>query len=286
MNRIGVDLGGTKIEAVLLDGDLAAVSRRRIPTPRDDYEGIIESIAGLVSEIRTDPCTIGVCTPGAVSARTGLVKNSNTRCLTGRAMRQDLEGKLGQPVTMENDANCFAMAESRMGAARGHRIVFGVIMGTGVGGGIVIDGKVHRGRTDIAGEWGHHTLHRGGRPCHCGRRGCAEAYLSGPALEDRWADLTGRRRPVRDIVASDLSVPPASEWKGEFLENFGAALANVIDILDPDVIVMGGGVSNVPFLYDEGRDAVYGRVFSDYVDTPILRNRLGDSAGVFGAALL
>jgi len=285
VDRIGVDLGGTKTEAVLLDDDLATVSRKRIPTPGDNYDEIVESIAGLVSEIRTGECSIGICTPGAISKQTGLIKNSNTQCLIGRPLRQDLEKKLSQGIAMENDANCFAMAEAVMGAARDYGVVFGVIMGTGVGGGIIIDGKIHRGRTNIAGEWGHHLLHRDGNPCYCGRRGCVETYISGPALERRWADLTGLQQSLEDIV-SDLSGGHAKQWKDEFLENFGAALANVIDILDPDAIVLGGGVSNIPFLYDEGQSAVYKGVFSDLVDTPILQNKLGDSAGVFGASLL
>jgi len=285
VNRIGIDLGGTKTEAVLLDDDLATVSRKRVPTPGDSYAGIIESVADLVSELRTGRCSVGVCTPGTVSRQTGLIKNSNTQCLIGRPLQRDLERRLGQKVSMENDANCFAMAEATMGAAKDYDVVFGVIMGTGVGGGITIGGRIHRGRTGIAGEWGHHLLRRDGNVCYCGRRGCVETYISGPALEKRWTELTGLRQPVRDIV-SDLAGEHAIVWKGEFLDNFGTALANVIDILDPDAIVLGGGVSNVPFLYDEGRDAVYGRVFGDLADTPVLQNRLGDSAGVFGACML
>jgi fructokinase len=171
------------------------------------------------------------------------------------------------------------------GAAVGYGVVFGVILGTGVGGGIIIDGKIHRGRTYIAGEWGHHTLHQNGNKCYCGRFGCVETYISGPALEKRWSELTGRTKSLTSIV-QNLNSDEAQQWKKEFLENFGMGLANVIDILDPDVIVLGGGVSNVDFLYTEGRNAVYGQVFSDLVDTPILKNKLGDSAGVFGAALL
>ncbi len=285
MDRIGVDLGGTKIEAVLLDDHLDAVSRKRIPTPHGSYDKVIESITGLVSEIRTTESSIGVCTPGAVSEQTGLIKNSNMQCLIGMPLKHDLEERLGQDILMENDANCFAMAEATMGAATGYGMVFGVIMGTGVGGGIIVDGKIHRGRTSIAGEWGHHILYRNGNQCYCGRKGCVETYISGPALEMRWEQLTGLRQSTTNIV-SDLSGERAIQWKNEFLENFASALANVIDILDPDAIVLGGGVSNIPFLYDEGRDAVYERVFGDMTDTPILKNRLGDSAGVFGAGLL
>ena len=285
MNKIGIDLGGSKTEAILLDADLVTISRKRIPTPKDNYNEIVESIASLVSEIKTNECNIGICTPGAISKQTGLIKNSNTQCLIGKPLQQDLEKKLGQKIAMENDANCFAVAEATMGAAQDYGVVFGVIMGTGVGGGIVIDGKIHKGRTNIAGEWGHHMLHQNGNPCYCGRKGCVETYISGPALEKRWSEITGLQQSTEDIV-SDLTGQHAVQWKNEFLENFGTALANVIDILDPDAIVLGGGVSNVPFLYDEGKNTVYKKVFSDLVDTPILQNKLGDSAGVFGASLL
>jgi len=186
---------------------------------------------------------------------------------------------------MENDANCFALAESLLGSAKGYDVVFGVIMGTGVGGGIVINGTLHKGRTNIAGEWGHHTLHPNGNECYCGKQGCVETYISGPALEKRWLELTGKKESLQPIV-QDLSNEKAKQWKEEFLVNFGMALANVIDILDPDVIVLGGGASNIPFLYDEGKKAVYDKVFSDSIETPILKNSLGDSAGVFGACLL
>ncbi len=284
MNKIGVDLGGTKIEVIVLDDDMSVISRRRVPTPSQNYNAIVQSIADLVSKVKSEECTIGICTPGAISPQTGLIKNSNTQCLIGRPLRQDLEKRLGQKVLMENDANCFAMAEATMGAAKGYGVVFGVILGTGVGGGIVIDGKVYRGRTNIAGEWGHHMLYQNGNTCYCGRQGCVETYISGPALEKRWNELTGLEQRLEDIVMS--STVTYHLWKKEFLANFGAGLANVIDILDPDAIVLGGGVSNVEFLYDQGKQEVYKRVFSDAVDTPILQNKLGDSAGVFGASLL
>ena len=200
-------------------------------------------------------------------------------------LKEDLEKALGKKVSMENDANCFAMAEAKMGAAKDYDVVFGVIMGTGVGGGIVINKKIHHGRTNIAGEWGHHTLHQNGNKCYCGKNGCVETYISGPALEKRWNELTGKKDSLPQII-QNLDDDKAIQWKNEFLHNFGTALANVIDILDPDAIVLGGGVSNVSFLYDEGKKAVYDSVFSDLVDTPILKNQLGDSAGVFGASLL
>ncbi|MCH8324229.1 MAG: ROK family protein [Thaumarchaeota archaeon] len=287
MSRIGIDLGGTKTEGIILNDNLEPIERKRIPTPQNDYNAILNSVVDLVNDLKTktNDSTIGICTPGAISKKTGLIKNSNTQCLIGMPLKKDLEKALGQKVSMENDANCFAMAEAKMGAAKDYDVVFGVIMGTGVGGGIVINKKIHHGRTNIAGEWGHHTLHQNGNKCYCGKNGCVETYISGPALEKRWNELTGKKDSLPQII-QNFDDDKAIQWKNEFLHNFGTALANVIDILDPDAIVLGGGVSNVSFLYDEGKKAVYDSVFSDLVDTPILKNQLGDSAGVFGASLL
>jgi len=288
VHRVGIDLGGTKIEGICLDDKQQVMQRKRTPTNQQNgYQSILESVASLVSDLtqNVSDYTVGICTPGAISKKTGLIKNSNTQCLIGMPLKEDLQKMLGKKVAMDNDANCFAMAEATMGAAVGYGVVFGVILGTGVGGGIVIDGKAHRGRTYIAGEWGHHTLHQNGNRCYCGKLGCVETYISGPALEKRWTELTGKAEPLASIV-QNLDSEKAQKWKLEFLDNFGTGLANVIDILDPDAIVLGGGVSNIDFLYTEGRDAIYGKVFSDLVDTPILKNKLGDSAGVFGAALL
>ena len=285
MNKIGIDLGGTKTEGIVLNNNLESIQRKRITTPKNDYNEILNSVVGLVNELKTEDSTIGICTPGAISKKTGLIKNSNTHCLIGMPLKNDLEKKLGQEISMENDANCFSMAEAKLGAAKGFDVIFGIIMGTGVGGGIIINGKQHQGRTNIAGEWGHHTLHHNGNKCYCGKNGCVETYISGPALEKRWTELTGKTKSLPQII-QNLDGDKVKQWKDEFLENFGTALANVIDILDPDVIVLGGGVSNISFLYDEGKEAVYDKVFTDMVDTPILKNQLGDSAGVFGAALL
>ena len=285
MYKIGIDLGGTKIEGICLDESLNVIQRKRIPTNQQNgYTSIISSIVSLITEIskNIDDFSIGICTPGAISKKTGLIQNSNTKCLIGMPLKEDLEKTLHHKLAMENDANCFAMAEAKMGAGVGFSVVFGVIMGTGVGGGIIIDGKIHHGRTNIAGEWGHHTLHQNGNSCYCGRRGCVETYISGPALEKRWTELTGKMQSLPDIVNNSQS----TQWKKEFLSNFGISLANVIDILDPDVIVLGGGLSNIDFLYTLGKNEVYDNVFSDQFDTPILKNMLGDSAGVFGAALL
>ncbi len=287
MYKLGIDLGCTKIEYFLLDEHIDTIQRKRIPTPQSDYHQILNAINSLAVELleNVEDYSVGICTPGAISKKTGLIKNSNTQCLIGKPLKDDLESKLDKKISMENDANCFAIAESTMGAAKEFNVVFGVIMGTGVGGGIVINGKIHQGRTNIAGEWGHHTLHQNGNNCYCGKHGCVETYISGPALEKRWKELTGKFQNMPEIIQNIKNLT-AKQWKDEFLENFGFGLANVIDILDPDAIVLGGGLSNIDFLYTEGRDSVYSKVFSDLVDTPILKNKLGDSAGVFGAALL
>ena len=287
MFKVGIDLGGTKTEVILLDHKLNVLQRKRVPTPNQNYEKIIKTISDLIGDVTQNISnfTVGVCTPGAISKQTGLIKNSNTQCLIGKPFQDDLKKILKKDILIENDANCFTMAESLLGSARDFDTVFGIIMGTGVGGGIVYQKKLLVGRTNIAGEWGHHTLIRNGNPCYCGKHGCVETYLSGPALESSWKKLSGYSKPMHEIIR-DLDGPSAEIWKNDFLENFGYALANVIDILDPDVIVLGGGLSNIDFLYDEGKKSVYEKVFSDIVDTPIIKNELGDSAGVFGAALL
>ncbi|WP_082096205.1 ROK family protein [Candidatus Nitrosotenuis cloacae] len=288
MYRIGIDLGGTKIEGICLDENLKVIQRKRIPTNQQNgYSSVVKSIVSLIADVAKDidKYTVGICTPGAISKKTGLIKNSNTQCLIGMPLKEDLEKSLGKNITLENDANCFAMAEAKMGVGIDHGVVFGVIMGTGVGGGIIFDGKIYRGRTNIAGEWGHHTLHQNGNRCYCGKLGCVETYISGPALEKRWFELTNKNETLPTIIQNSTH-KNYQEWKKEFLDNFGTSLANVIDILDPDAVVLGGGVSNVDFLYTEGRQSVYDKMFSDLMDTPILKNKLGDSAGVFGAALL
>ena len=289
MYKIGIDLGGTKTEGVLVDEQFQVIERKRVPTNQNNgYESILNIIKDLISDLKeknNEKTSIGVCTPGALSKESGLIKNSNTQCLIGKDLKHDLEKILEQEISIENDANCFALAEARLGAAKIHETVFGVIMGTGVGGGLVIDGKIHTGRTNIAGEWGHHCIKPNGNECYCGRKGCVETYISGPALEKKWNQLTNQNTSVLDIIKNSQE-NAYKTWKNEFLENFGLSLANVIDIIDPDAIVLGGGLSNIPFLYDEGKDLVYQNVFSDTVDTPILQNQLGDSAGVFGACIL
>jgi len=289
MNRIGIDLGGTKIEGILTDENYTTITRKRVPTNQEEgYNSILESIKNLVLELSQesdDKVSIGVCTPGALSLNSGLIKNSNTQCLIGKDLQNDLKNTLDCKVAIENDANCFALAETKLGAGKNSHFVFGVIMGTGVGGGIIIDGKIHHGRTNIAGEWGHHCLHPDGNICYCGNKGCVETYISGPALEKKWSEITSQNQSLPEIVKSPDN-PNFSNWKESFLDDFGSSLANVIDILDPDMIVLGGGVSNVDFLYNEGKNAVYEKVFNDIIDTPIVKNELGDSAGVFGACML
>jgi len=289
MNKFGIDLGGSKIEGILTDENYNPIVRKRIPTNQENgYDSILESIKNLFLELThesDDETSIGICTPGSLSLDSGLIKNSNTQCLIGKDLKNDLKNILNQDISIENDANCFALAEAKLGAGKDHNLVFGVIMGTGVGGGIVIDGKIHHGRTNIAGEWGHHCLHVDGNNCYCGNKGCVETYISGPALEKNWTRLTSQAQSLPQIIQNSTN-SDFPKWKKSFLENFGLSLANIIDILDPDIIVLGGGVSNVNFLYDEGSNAVYEKVFSDTVDTPIVKNHLGDSAGVFGACML
>ena len=289
MNRIGIDLGGTKIEGLLADENYKTIVRKRIPTNQENgYNSILKSIKNLVQELideSNDQVSIGICTPGALSIDSGLIKNSNTQCLIGKDLQNDLTNTLHHEISIENDANCFALAEARLGAGKNSNLVFGVIMGTGVGGGIIFDDKIHCGRTNIAGEWGHHCLHPDGNICYCGNKGCVETYISGPALEKKWYELSNQNQSLPEIIQSSDNVNFPS-WKKSFLDDFSLSLANVIDILDPDVIVLGGGVSNIDFLYDEGKSSVYEKVFSDVVDTPIVKNELGDSAGVFGACML
>ena len=289
MHKIGIDLGGTKTEGILLDDNFEIIERTRVKTNQQEgYSSILDLIKNLVDDLRqkTDQKTsLGICTPGSLSKKSGLIKNSNTQCLIGKDLKTDLENIFKHDISIENDANCFALAESKLGVAKNFDVVFGVIMGTGVGGGIVIKQQIHNGRTNIAGEWGHHCIKPEGNSCYCGKSGCVETYLSGPALEKRWNDLSGKRQTISEILQnSDESM--FTTWKNELLENFALALGNVIDILDPDAIVLGGGLSNIPFLYDEGQSYVHQQVFTDQIDTPILKNKLGDSAGVFGACMI
>jgi fructokinase len=288
---LGIDLGGTKIEGVVLADDGGELARRRVPTERErGYDHIVGRIVALAGDLRAlaPACDrVGIGTPGSLSARDGTLKNSNTTCLNGRPLRDDLARALGLEVVMENDANCFALAEVRAGAAQGARLAFGVILGTGVGAGIVVDGRVWTGPQHVAGEWGHHRISDDGPPCYCGQRGCVETFLSGPALERAYVDAGGAPAEATAVAAraadgDALAAAVLDRW----IERFGRALANVVNILDPDVVVLGGGLSRVEALYDRGVDAVRRYVFNDELRTRIVPNALGDSAGVIGAAWL
>ncbi|MBP1612368.1 MAG: transcriptional regulator [Acidobacteria bacterium] len=300
MNRIGLDLGGTKIEGVALAPDGTELARRRVPTPQGDYDATLATIADLVHGFEhavMARCRVGIGMPGAISPATGLVKNANSTWLNGRPFRRDVERALGRPVALANDADCFALSEATDGAAAGARVVFGVILGTGVGGGIVVDGRLLAGPNAIAGEWGHNPLpwpqdgERPGPPCYCGRAGCIETFLSGPGLARDHARAEGLAEgaalPAPEIVAragaGDAGCRRALERHAERLAR---ALAHVINLLDPHAIVLGGGLSGLPSLY-ERVPALWTRwVFSDRVDTRLLPPLHGDASGVRGAAWL
>jgi fructokinase len=293
--RIGIDLGGTKIEAIAIDGSRELL-RRRVSAPRDDYAGTVAAVRNLVAAIERDlgaTGTVGVGIPGAISAATGLVKNANSTWLIGRPLDRDLERALGRPVRLMNDANCFALSEATDGAAEDAHTVFGVILGTGTGGGIVVNGRVLEGRHRIAGEWGHNPLpwmqdgERPGPPCYCGRSGCVETFLSGPGLSATYASIAGRRAEAAEIAtlaeSGDVSADLAL---GIYETRLARALASIVNVVDPDVIVLGGGLSNIARLYSRVPPLLKPFVFSDSADTPIVAARHGDSSGVRGAAWL
>ena len=295
----GIDLGGTKIEGVILKSstDPEVLFRDRVPTETDQgYEHILQQVKKLV-DMMCDaagqrPDRIGIGTPGTNDPKLGTMKNCNTTCMNGKAMKQDLEKLLELPLEIANDADCFALAEAQLGVVRQKfpdaRVVFGVIMGTGVGGGIVIDGRAIIGMHGIAGEWGHNFLHESGGPCYCGKSGCVETVISGPALERYYYNETGNKKQLKDIVALAESRvdPTAQRTMIRLAEYFGLSISVIINILDPDVIVIGGGVGNIDMLYDRGIDSVKKYIFNNGLETPIVKPLLGDSAGVFGAAFL
>lgn len=294
--RLGVDLGGTKIEIVALADDGAELLRRRVATPQGNYPGTLQAIAALVHEAEAElgqPGALGIGTPGAVSRASGSLKNSNSTCLIGKPIVQDIERLLQRPVRIANDANCFALSEATDGAAAGAEVVFGVILGTGVGAGIVVDGKVLTGPNGIAGEWGHNPLpwpqshELPGLPCYCGKHGCIETFLSGPGMTKWHEAATGDTLTAQQIVQRAAHGDAACEHTLRTYENrLARGLAHVINILDPDAIVLGGGMSNIERLYINV-PALWGQwVFSDRVDTRFVRNKHGDSSGVRGAAWL
>jgi fructokinase len=294
--RIGVDVGGTKIEALALADDGRELDRRRVPTPKRDYDGTVAAIVGLVASIEQavgGPASVGVGIPGAISPVTGVVKNANSTWLIGRAFDRDLAEALGRPVRVANDANCFALSEATGGAGAGAAVVFGVILGTGVGGGLVVHGRIVEGVNRIGGEWGHNPMPwpRGdewpGPPCYCGRTGCIETLLSGPGLEREFGRDVGVAVAADAIArAAAAGEPAAVSAMAIYAERLARALATVINIVDPDVIVLGGGLSNIDALYEEAPKRWGAYVFSDTVATRLLRATHGDSSGVRGAAWL
>jgi fructokinase len=306
--RLGIDLGGTKTEAIVLrepgtsgDSGFDVLARLRVPTDRDlGYEHIVHNTARLVASVTRDagllePPPVGVGMPGSTTLRTSdvpLVKNSNTVCLNGRPFQRDLRVALGVDAWFANDANCFALAEATFGAGVGCEVVFGVILGTGVGGGVVLrsgDGRARawNGVQGIAGEWGHVCLDPvDGPPCYCGRRGCVEQYLSGPAIERAYQARAGEARTAAEIAERRAYDAAADETMRRVIATFGRAIATVVNVLDPDVIVLGGGVSHLDCLYREGVNAIGDWIFNDEIRTRVVRHALSDSAGVVGAALL
>lgn len=290
--RIGIDLGGTKIEGVVLDHNGTELLRKRIDTKQSEgYQAILRRVTEFVLLLENEvgkPCSVGIGTPGAISAVTGKMKNSNTICLNGQSLLEDLQALLNRPLRVANDANCFTLSEALNGAGAGYDVVFGVIMGTGVGGGIVFKGQLHSGPQRISGEWGHNILESNGPNCYCGQKGCVETLLSGPGLAtDFYRNGGNAEFTTNEIVAlaaqSDVLAEAVLQ---RFFDRFGRAMATVVNILDPDVIVLGGGLSNIDRLYTEGRTKVAQYVFNDQFITPMLRNIHGDSSGVLGAAQL
>ncbi len=295
----GIDLGGTKIEGVVLKSveNPEVLVRRRIPTEQKlGYTHILNQIGKLIGlmteEAGVKPDKIGIGTPGTLDPKTQLLKNSNTTAFNGQPFKADLEGIINMPIIIANDANCFALAEAKIGAVKSHnidaKVVFGVIMGTGVGGGLVVNGKIINGRHGIGGEWGHNHLDDSGGQCYCGKIGCVETVISGPFTQKYYTSLSGRENHLKEIV--DLhkagTDPDATKTINRLTHFFGKAISVVIDIVDPDVVVIGGGVGNIDDLYTDGVKSARDFVFNDGLETIFLKPELGDSAGVFGAAML
>ena len=296
---LGIDLGGTKIEGVILKGksNLNVQVRKRVPTEKEKgYQHIMNNIEALVLDLEKESGKrfdhIGIGTPGSIDSKSGLLKNSNTTCINGQPFQKDLSDKLGKEVRMANDANCCAIAEAHFGAVKEHvpdaKVVFGVIMGTGVGGGVVIDGKIINGIHGIGGEWGHMHLDDSGGKCYCGLTGCSETVISGPATERWYESLSGNKLSLKDIVTNfrNGTDEHAKSTILRLMDRFGQGISTIINILDPDAIVIGGGVGNIDELYTLGVEKAKHYMFNDYMNTKFLKPKLGDSAGVYGAALL
>lgn len=296
MKLWGIDLGGTKIECAVIDAGVTVIRRRIATEANKGYEHIIAQVKRLIAEVSGEigerPATIGFATPGVLDPETQRMKNCNTVVMNNQLMQEDIENALQIPIKLANDANCFALAETLMGAGKNYpnsELVFGVIMGTGVGGGLIVHNRVIKGIHGIAGEWGHNILEETGELCYCGKRGCVETVISGTALENYYAKISGNKLKLSEIVSNHLIRRDkfADETIERLLEYYGRALATLINVLDPNLIIIGGGVSNVELLYTKGYQRIKKYLFNPgELKTPILKPVLGDSAGVFGAALL
>ena len=294
--RLGIDLGGTKIEGIVLDADDVERCRERIPTPQNDYEATVDAVTDLVASLESSvnrACSVGIALPGSVSRATGLVKNSNSVCLNEQPLHQVLEARIGRPLRFANDADCFALSEATDGAGKDGAVVFGVIVGTGTGGGIVINRQLLAGPNGIAGEWGHNPLpwpqaeELPGPACYCGQHGCIETWLSGPGLARDHAQVNGGSMNARTIIQlAELGDEKACASMQRYADRMARALASVINVLDPDVIVLGGGISNCKRLYKAVTSRWDAYVFSDRVDTRLVCAQHGDASGVRGAAWL
>ncbi len=294
--RIGIDLGGTKIEALALSDEGRELARYRVDTPRHDYDGTIAAMVALVQRLESEigaTATVGAGIPGSIRASTGLVKNANSTWLNGRPLGEDLSAAMGREVRLANDANCLAVSEATDGAAQGHRTVFAVILGTGCGGGIALDGRVHAGPNGVGGEWGHNPLpwpqpeELPGPPCYCGKHGCQEQWLSGTGIAQDYTRVTGDALTTREIAARwGAGDPVASANMLRFEGRLARALATVANLLDPDIIVVGGGVSRIGRIYADLPALIQPWVFGGDFDTPIVPAAFGDSSGVRGAAWL
>lgn len=293
--RLGIDLGGTKTEVLVLDPDQHPVYRERVATPAHSYDQILAMIADLVLKAEVNikhEMTIGIGIPGAISPATGLLRNSNTVCMNGQPFLSDVETLLQRGIRIDNDANCFTLSEALGGAARNYAIVFGVIIGTGTGGGLVIDGKLVNGPHSISGEWGHnplpwHTTKDGSPDCYCGKTACIETFLSGPGFAQGFQSRSGRMLSSEEIIAAaDAGDSECREMIDSYHDQMARALAQVINIIDPHAIVVGGGMSNIDSIYAEVPARLPAYVFSDFVETSILKAERGDASGVYGAALL
>ncbi|RYU96834.1 ROK family protein [Emticicia agri] len=295
----GIDLGGTKIEGIVMNADTNEILlRKRIPTEAaKGYEHIVSQIARLIDMIKDEtkltPTAVGFSTPGALDPTTQTMKNCNTTCMNGQRMKEDIEKAIGVPIEIANDANCFALAEATMGIVKDlvpdAKVVFGVIMGTGVGGGVVINGQVLNGRHGIGGEWGHNVLEDDGYECYCGKRGCNETVFSGPSLQRYYEKLSGKSLTMKEIYQNykEGNDPYATATLKYLTKSFGKAISYITNVIDPDAIVIGGGVGNIDEIYTEGPEELKNYIFnSRVVETPFLKPKLGDSAGVFGAAEL